>query len=99
MQAVKCAVLLLSYWCLFVMYCSLPNFSLAGAIDVLTLGKYPRLPTCIHDSIIPLLPLPRDESLKVCDQLEHVIQQRLAVSQLPQQFLKNSIIGKDVVEC
>ena len=74
--------------------CSLPNFSLAGAIDVLTLGKYPRLPTCIRDNIVPLLPLSIEENLKVCRQLEHVIQQRLASSHLPQQFLKNMKIGK-----
>ena len=79
--------------------CSLPNFSLAGAIDVLTLGKYPRLPTCIRDNIVPLPPLALEENLKVCRQLEHVIQQRLASSHLPQQFLKNMKIGVYVCVC
>ena len=73
---------------------SLPNFSLAGAIDVLTLGKYPRLPTCIRDNIVPMPPLSHEENVIVCRQLEHIIQQRLAISHLPQQFLKNMKIGK-----
>jgi len=75
---------------------SLPNFSLAGAIDVLTLGKYPRLPTCIRDNIVPLPSLSREENVTVCRQLEHIIQQRLAISLLPQQFLKNMNVGKCV---
>uniref|UniRef100_K1QM83 Mediator of RNA polymerase II transcription subunit 14 n=1 Tax=Magallana gigas TaxID=29159 RepID=K1QM83_MAGGI len=31
----------------------LPTFSLPCAIDVLTLGSYPRLPSCIRDKIVP----------------------------------------------
>ena len=32
--------------------CRLPNFAIPAAIDVLTTGKFPRLPQCIHDMTI-----------------------------------------------
>ena len=32
--------------------CRLPNFAVPAAIDVLTTGKFPRLPQCIHDMTI-----------------------------------------------
>lgn len=68
---------------IFIFCCSLPNFSLAGAIDVLTTGTYPRLPTCIRSRIVPSGPLSPDENLRVCGILEDVIRKRLIAQPLP----------------
>lgn len=61
----------------------MPNFSLAPAIDVLTLGAYPRLPTCIRDRIIPPPTLTSVEKQNTCRLLESVIRYRLSHELLP----------------
>ncbi|KAH3775389.1 hypothetical protein DPMN_176791 [Dreissena polymorpha] len=69
----------------------LPNFSLPCAIDVLTLGTYPRLPTCIREKIVPPDPITPNEKKKVLQQLKQVIQYRLVSCELPQQMRKLKI--------
>lgn len=62
---------------------SIPNLTLAPAIDVLTTGSYPRLPTCIRERIIPKPPLTQAENKESFVLLEGVIRHRLAHESLP----------------
>ncbi|XP_060590641.1 mediator of RNA polymerase II transcription subunit 14-like isoform X2 [Ruditapes philippinarum] len=69
----------------------LPNFSLPCAIDVLTLGTYPRLPKCIREKIVPPDPITPTEKKQVLQRLNQVIQYRLVSCELPQQMRKLKI--------
>jgi len=69
----------------------LPNFSLPCAIDVLTLGTYPRLPTCIREKIVPPDPITPSEKKQVLQRLNQVIQYRLVSSELPKHMRKLKI--------
>ncbi|XP_052810781.1 mediator of RNA polymerase II transcription subunit 14-like isoform X2 [Mya arenaria] len=69
----------------------LPNFSLPCAIDVLTLGTYPRLPTCIREKIVPPDPITSSEKKQVLQRLNQVIQYRLVSSELPKHMRKLKI--------
>ncbi|CAC5414285.1 unnamed protein product [Mytilus coruscus] len=66
----------------------LPNFSLPCAIDVLTLGTYPRLPTCIREKIVPPDAITPTEKRQTLQTLTKVIQYRLVSSELPPQMRK-----------
>ena len=66
----------------------LPNFSLPCAIDVLTLGTYPRLPTCIREKIVPPDAITPSEKRQTLQTLTKVIQYRLVSSDLPPQMRK-----------
>ncbi|KAL5011139.1 hypothetical protein ScPMuIL_013444 [Solemya velum] len=66
----------------------LPNFSIPCAIDVLTLGTYPRLPTCIRDKIVPQDPITYSEKRQTLHRLNQVIQYRLVSTDLPPQMRK-----------
>ncbi|KAJ7377755.1 Mediator of RNA polymerase II transcription subunit 14 [Desmophyllum pertusum] len=61
----------------------LPTFCLPAAVDVLTGGTYPRLPTCIRDKIVPPDPITAVEKTKTLQRLDQVIQHRLVTSTLP----------------
>ncbi|XP_022785059.1 mediator of RNA polymerase II transcription subunit 14-like isoform X3 [Stylophora pistillata] len=61
----------------------LPTFCLPAAVDVLTGGTYPRLPTCIRDKIVPPDPITTVEKTKTLQRLNQVIQHRLVTSKLP----------------
>ncbi|XP_078476076.1 LOW QUALITY PROTEIN: mediator of RNA polymerase II transcription subunit 14-like [Lampetra planeri] len=61
----------------------LPAFSIHCAIDTLTTGTYPRLPTCIRDKIIPPDPITRAEKLSTLVHLNHILQHRLISTHLP----------------
>ena len=69
----------------------MPNFSLAPAIDVLTLGAYPRLPTCIRDRIIPSPSLSTNEKMDAFRLLETSIRYRLAHETLPSTLVVTDI--------
>ncbi|XP_062570330.1 mediator of RNA polymerase II transcription subunit 14-like isoform X3 [Saccostrea cucullata] len=66
----------------------LPTFSLPCAIDVLTLGTYPRLPSCIRDKIVPPDAITSAEKRQTLQRLTQVIQYRLVATDLPQQMRK-----------
>ncbi|XP_068687346.1 mediator of RNA polymerase II transcription subunit 14-like isoform X2 [Montipora foliosa] len=61
----------------------LPTFCLPAAVDVLTGGTYPRLPTCIRDKIVPPDPITSVEKSRTLQRLNQVIQHRLVTSKLP----------------
>ncbi|KAL3884058.1 hypothetical protein ACJMK2_030281 [Sinanodonta woodiana] len=69
----------------------LPNFSLLCAIDVLTLGTYPRLPACIRDKIVPPDPITPIEKHQTLQRLDQVIQYRLVSMELPPLMRKLTI--------
>ncbi|XP_041355183.1 mediator of RNA polymerase II transcription subunit 14-like isoform X2 [Gigantopelta aegis] len=69
----------------------LPCFSLPVAIDVLTTGTYPRLPTCIREKIVPPDPITPQEKNETLCKLNQVIQYRLVSSELPPQMRKLKI--------
>ena len=79
------------------LFCSLPNFGLAAAIDVLTTGTYPRLPTCIRNRIVPSGPLSPDENLRVYGILEDVIRKRLIAQPLPPTIAHELTISRGCV--
>lgn len=62
---------------------SAPNFSLAPALDVLTTGTYPRLPTCIKDRILPLPPLKEEEEKQAFSLINCTIRRRLLREKVP----------------
>lgn len=51
----------------------LPNFHLPAAVEVLTLGTYSRLPTCIRDKIIPPDPITAVEKKATLARLSQVL--------------------------
>jgi mediator of RNA polymerase II transcription subunit 14 len=58
----------------------LPVFQITQAVDVLTLGTYPRLPTCIKEYFIPETPLSHKEQAQTLSRLNKVIEYRLCQS-------------------
>ncbi|KAL6085176.1 hypothetical protein STEG23_032191 [Scotinomys teguina] len=64
----------------------LPNFAIPYAIDVLTTGSYPRLPTCIRDRIIPPDPITKTEKQATLHQLNQILRHRLVTTDLPPQL-------------
>ncbi|XP_033107464.1 mediator of RNA polymerase II transcription subunit 14-like [Anneissia japonica] len=74
----------------------LPNFSIPCAVDVLTTGRYRRLPTCIKDRIVPADPITASEKTSVLLRLNQIIQHRLVTSELPTQLSNLSIVDGTV---
>ena len=70
---------------------SMPNFSLAPALDVLCTGSYPRLPSCIRDNIVPPSPLSGDEAGHALSLLTVAIRRRLLVEDIPPQMSVKSV--------
>ncbi|XP_030641940.1 mediator of RNA polymerase II transcription subunit 14 [Chanos chanos] len=64
----------------------LPSFAIPFAIDVLTTGSYPRLPTCIRDKIIPPDPITKAEKQATLNQLNQILRHRLVTTDLPPQL-------------
>uniref|UniRef100_G1PZG2 Mediator of RNA polymerase II transcription subunit 14 n=1 Tax=Myotis lucifugus TaxID=59463 RepID=G1PZG2_MYOLU len=64
----------------------LPSFAIPYAIDVLTTGSYPRLPTCIRDKIIPPDPITKTEKQATLHQLNQILRHRLVTTDLPPQL-------------
>ncbi|XP_035248987.1 mediator of RNA polymerase II transcription subunit 14 isoform X1 [Anguilla anguilla] len=64
----------------------LPSFAIPFAIDVLTTGSYPRLPTCIRDKIIPPDPITKAEKQATLNQLSQILRHRLVTTDLPPQL-------------
>uniref|UniRef100_A0A8C2L8D0 Mediator of RNA polymerase II transcription subunit 14 n=2 Tax=Cyprinus carpio TaxID=7962 RepID=A0A8C2L8D0_CYPCA len=64
----------------------LPSFAIPFAIDVLTTGSYPRLPTCIRDKIIPPDPISKAEKQTTLNQLNQILRHRLVTTDLPPQL-------------
>ncbi|KAJ8407315.1 hypothetical protein AAFF_G00278890 [Aldrovandia affinis] len=64
----------------------LPSFAIPFAIDVLTTGSYPRLPTCIRDKIIPPDPITKGEKQTTLNQLSQILRHRLVTTDLPPQL-------------
>ncbi|XP_041439684.1 mediator of RNA polymerase II transcription subunit 14 isoform X2 [Xenopus laevis] len=64
----------------------LPSFAIPYAIDVLTTGSYPRLPTCIRDKIIPPDPITKSEKQATLQQLNQILRHRLVTTDLPPQL-------------
>ncbi|XP_069492639.1 mediator of RNA polymerase II transcription subunit 14 isoform X2 [Ambystoma mexicanum] len=64
----------------------LPSFAIPYAIDVLTTGSYPRLPTCIRDKIIPPDPITKNEKITTLHQLNQILRHRLVTTDLPPQL-------------
>lgn len=64
----------------------LPSFAIPFAIDVLTTGTYPRLPTCIRDKIIPPDPITKVEKQTTLSQLNQILRHRLVTTDLPPQL-------------
>ncbi|XP_076011510.1 mediator of RNA polymerase II transcription subunit 14 isoform X2 [Genypterus blacodes] len=64
----------------------LPSFAIPFAIDVLTTGSYPRLPTCIRDKIIPPDPITKVEKQTTLNQLSQILRHRLVTTDLPPQL-------------
>lgn len=62
---------------------TLPNFHLPAAVEILTTGRYNRVPRCIRDRIVPPEPITAVERRKVLLQLNQVIEQRLVETELP----------------
>ncbi|KAH7962149.1 hypothetical protein HPB52_014651 [Rhipicephalus sanguineus] len=55
----------------------LPSFHIPCAVEVLTLGTYSRLPTCIRDKIVPPDPITPAERKSTLQRLDQIIQYRL----------------------
>ncbi|XP_049637644.1 mediator of RNA polymerase II transcription subunit 14-like [Suncus etruscus] len=64
----------------------LPSLAVPYAIDVLTTGSYPRLPTCIRDRIIPPDPVTKLEKQATLHQLNQILRHRLGTADLPPQL-------------
>ncbi|KAI1285965.1 Mediator of RNA polymerase II transcription subunit 14 [Halotydeus destructor] len=64
----------------------LPCFQLPAAVEVLTLGSYSRLPTCIRERIVPPDPITPAEKRATLLRLNQIIQQRLVTTNLPNQL-------------
>ena len=71
--------------------CSMPNFSLAPALDVLCTGSYPRLPSCIRDNLVPPSPLTGPEADAALSLLTVAIRRRLLWEQIPPQMTVSSL--------
>lgn len=60
----------------------LPSFQLPCAVEVLTLGTYSRIPTCVRDRIVPPDPITLEEKRSTFARLDYVIEQRLSTSKI-----------------
>lgn len=60
----------------------LPSFQLPCAVEVLTLGTYSRMPTCVRDRIVPPDPITIEEKRATLARLDHIIEQRLSTSKI-----------------
>lgn len=60
----------------------LPSFQLPCAVEVLTLGTYSRMPTCVRDRIIPPDPISLEDKRATLARLDHIIEQRLSRSEI-----------------
>ncbi|XP_037511801.1 mediator of RNA polymerase II transcription subunit 14 [Rhipicephalus sanguineus] len=69
----------------------LPSFHIPCAVEVLTLGTYSRLPTCIRDKIVPPDPITPAERKSTLQRLDQIIQYRLVSSDLPSQMRSHRI--------
>lgn len=69
----------------------LPSFHIPCAVEVLTLGTYSRLPTCIRDKIVPPDPITPVERKSTLQRLDQIIQYRLVSSDLPSQMRSHRI--------
>ena len=69
----------------------LPAFSIPSAVDVLTTGTFPRLPTCIKDRIVPPDPITPEEKRHTLMRLNQIIEHRLVTSELPKHMRKLKI--------
>ena len=70
---------------------SMPNFSLAPALDVLSTGTYPRLPTSIKERLIPPLPLTDSEKASAYSLIDMAIRRRLVSEVVPPNMTVRSI--------
>ncbi|MFH4974821.1 hypothetical protein AB6A40_001530 [Gnathostoma spinigerum] len=76
----------------------LPAFQVPSAVDVLTLGTYPRLPLCIKSRFIPEPPITNREQACILARLNQVIQSRLSSvaarfsPRIKQIIIKNGIL-------
>ena len=59
---------------------TLPNFHLPAAVEVLTTGKYSRVPRCIRDRIVPPEPISKIEKTQIILRLNQIIEHRLVTS-------------------
>ncbi|XP_060263363.1 mediator of RNA polymerase II transcription subunit 14 isoform X10 [Ovis aries] len=75
----------------------LPSFAIPYAIDVLTTGSYPRLPTCIRDKIIPPDPITKIEKQATLHQLNQILRHRLVTTDLPPQLANLTVDGRALV--
>ncbi|KAI9359223.1 mediator complex subunit MED14-domain-containing protein [Zopfochytrium polystomum] len=67
-----------------------PNFDIPTAVDILTTGKYERLPTVIKKSIIPPAPLTQPEIKETIKKTEEIMRMRVLVDEvIPQPFREN----------
>lgn len=64
----------------------LPSFHIPCAVEVMTLGTYSRLPTCIRDKIVPPDPITPSEKKSTLLRLDQIIQYRLVSTDLPSQM-------------
>ncbi|XP_045140092.1 mediator of RNA polymerase II transcription subunit 14-like [Echinops telfairi] len=64
----------------------LPGYAIPYAIDVLTTGSYPRLPTCIRERIIPPDSVTSSEKQTALHQLNQILRHRLVTTRLPPQL-------------
>ncbi|CAK8696395.1 mediator of RNA polymerase II transcription subunit 14-like [Clavelina lepadiformis] len=69
----------------------LPNFSIPSAVDVLTTGSFPRLPSCIRDRIISPDPIQPKEKKATLKRIEQIILYRLAVEVIPPQIMQLTV--------
>ena len=69
---------------MFLQPSSTPNFSLAPALDVLVLGAYPRLPSCIREKTVNPPPLSSQEQLGAFSLLDCAIRRRLGYESVPE---------------
>lgn len=60
----------------------LPSFQLPCAVEVLTLGTYSRMPTCVRDRIVPPDPISLEDKRATLARLDHIIEQRLSTSSI-----------------
>ena len=75
----------------------LPSFSIPCAIDVLTTGTYPRLPSCIKEKIVPPDPITHQEKYQTLFRLNQIIEHRLVTMDLPKHMRKPKIQSGRVV--
>ena len=69
----------------------LPNFSVPAAVDVLTTGSYPRLPSCIRDKIIPPPAISAREKRATIKRIEQMVLYRLAIEKIPPQITELTV--------